>query len=94
MKKIVFFAVAAALAAGAAQAGSKFKPRGGDYWKQLQVEEEFRRAREVGGYNDPVTALGNIRAGQATSKDISTGVTNMFDLPQFGTVRLKGRWND
>lgn len=91
MKKIILLSLAAALTAGTSQAWSK--PRGDQYWKQRQIQEEFRRAREVGGYNDPITALSNIVAGRATSKDITTGITNRFDLPEYGTIRLKGRWD-
>lgn len=94
MNKIILLTLAAALFAGTAQAGGKFgSPRNHGNWKQYQVEEEFRRAREVGGYNDPITALSNILSGRATSKDITTGTNNIYDLPQFGTVRFKGRWD-
>ena len=94
MQKTILFALAIALTAGAAHAGGAFSgPRGKAFWKNYQVEEEFRRAREVGGYNDPITALSNILSGRATSKDVTTGVNSMHDLPQFGRVRIKGRWD-
>lgn len=95
MKKALLLASAVALTAGAADAGSRFgRPNGQQYWKQQQIlAEEFRRARAVGGYNDPLTALSNVLSGNATEKDVTSGVNSIFDTPGFGTIRLKGRWD-
>lgn len=97
MKRTLLVPLAAilALTSGAADAGSRFGSVGGQQaWKQRKMlDEEFRRANEVGGYNDPVTALGNILSGQATDKDVRSGVNSIFDTPEFGTIRLKGRWD-
>lgn len=96
MKSLALIPVAAALilSAGAAQAGSKGFSSGQQYWKQQQIlKEEWRRAREVGGYNAPATALNNVLNGRATEKDIRPGVTSIYDTPNFGTIRLKGRFD-
>lgn len=96
MKTFALLPVATALIlfAGAAHAGSKGFSSNQQYWKQQQIlKEEWRRAREVGGYNDPVTAMSNIANGRATEKDIRSGVTSIYDTPNYGTIRLKGRWD-
>ena len=98
MTKAVLLAVCAAvlLSAGSAHAGSKLLRSGGvnDWKKQRLIDEESRRARAVGGYNDPVTALRNVLNGRATAKDIGTGVvSHIFDTPGFGTLRLKSRYD-
>ena len=96
MKTLALIPVATALilSAGAAQAGSKGFSSNNQHWKQQQIlKEEWRRAREVGGYNDPATALNNVLNGRATEKDIRSGVTSIYDTPGYGTIRLKGRWD-
>ena len=61
--------------------------------RQQILKEEWRRAREVGGYNDPITAFSNLVNGRWTEKDVTSGVTTIFDTPNFGTIRLRGRWD-
>ncbi len=97
LKTMTLSAVAFALIATAstAQAGFRFGGSSAqERWKQQQIlDEAFRRAREVGGYNDPITAFKNLLNGTATEKDIRPGVNTIYDTPNFGTLQLKGRWD-
>ena len=90
-------ALAIAVSAGSAEAGFRFP--GGmdaqDRYEQRQIlDEEFRRAREVGGYNDPITALVNLLSGTATERDVRPAVNTIFDVPGRRGIRLKTRWDD
>lgn len=87
--------VAGAAFFGTAQAGSLLGGNGfsnQSYKQQVILEEERRRARAVGGYNDPITALRNLFAGQLTEKDVSPGVNTIYDTPKHGTSLLRGRF--
>ncbi len=96
-KSLILSAAAVALLISAApsEAGSRIGSNNAmDRWKQQQIlDEEFRRAREVGGYNDPFTAFSNLLSGKATEKDIRPGVNTVYDTPAIGTFRLKSRWD-
>ena len=96
-KSLILSAAALAIVASAtvAEAGFKFGGMNAqDRWKQQKIlDEEFRRAREVDGYNDPITAFSNLLNGTATEKDIRPGVNTIYDTREFGTIRLKSRWD-
>ncbi|MEM7422604.1 MAG: hypothetical protein AAF334_02720 [Pseudomonadota bacterium] len=44
------------------------------YWI---MQAELARARAIGGYNDPITAIGNLLSGQATGRDIQPPITTI-----------------
>ena len=95
-KTFILSIATVAILAGAntVQAGPKFGLNAQERWKQQQIlNEEWRRAREVGGYNDPITAFTNLFRGEATEKDLRQGVNTIQDTPAIGTVRLKSRWD-
>ena len=95
-KTLVLPAIAGAilLSAGTAQAGFGMR-NAQDRWEQQQIlQEEFRRAREAGGYNDPITALINLFSGTATEQDIRPAVNHIQDVPERRGIRLKSRWDN
>ena len=95
-KILILPLVAGALLATSVPSEAGFRFGGSrDGWKQQQMlKEEFRRAREVGGYNDPITALMNLLNGTATERDIRPGVNHISDVPGYGTIRLRSRHDD
>ena len=96
-KMLVLPIVTASLLAAAttAEAGFRLRDDAQDRWEQRQIlNEEFRRAREVGGYNDPITALVNLLSGRATERDVRPAVNTIFDVPGRRGIRLRTRWDD
>ena len=76
--RIVLLAMAAGsimLSGTAAQAQYR------DYGERLEkwaiFRAEAKRAREVGGYNDPITALCNLFSGNVTEKDFQENIISL-----------------
>lgn len=95
-KTLLLPAIAGALLATATTSASAFGlGHAQDRWEKQQIlKEEFRRSREVGGSTDPITALFNLFSGTATERDVRPGVNHIQDVPGYGGLRLKGRWNN
>lgn len=54
-----------------------------------RIVREARRdhARSVGGYNDPITALRNLFAGELTEKDIAPGINTVIFAPKYQALQ-------
>jgi len=80
IKKFVLGLAAAALLVGTAvtDADAKRKKRRVDtnkgWERQIETQAELERARAVGGYDDPVTAIVNLFNGKPAGKNLQENI--------------------
>lgn len=56
-----------------------------EMWEARQIMlAEMERARELGGFSDPLTAARNIANGQSTARDVVSAYSNIYELPEYG----------
>lgn len=76
------YALALSLCLAAPQAVAAGDDESWEMWEQRQVmEAEIERAKRLGGYSDPLTALRRLIDGTATEKDVVPAYSSLEDIP-------------
>lgn len=68
--------------------GTALAAGGDESWEMWEARQimlaEMERARKLGGFSDPLTAVRNIARGQATARDVVSPYRTLYDLPEYG----------
>lgn len=76
------YALALSLCLAAPQAFAAGEDESWEMWEQRQVMlAEIERAKRLGGYSDPLTAVRRIADGSATEKDVVRAYSGLEDIP-------------
>lgn len=77
MKNVLLLIAVASVALSGNPALAQYRDYGERLEKWAIFRAEAKRAREVGGYNDPITAICNLLSGNVTEKDFQENIISL-----------------